>query len=108
MVDAAQECGYLLDFPPRVEERQAGYLPRDKALFICTGSQGEARATMAKLANNDHRDLVLEQGGTPIFSPRAIPRNEHSVRRLQDALMAPGVDIVTHRAANIHVSAHPP
>src|ERR1700704_4010449 len=37
MVEAAQDCGYLLDFPPCVEERQAGYLPRDKALFICTG-----------------------------------------------------------------------
>ena len=40
MVEAAQECGYLLDFPPCVDERQAGYLPRDKVLFICTGSQG--------------------------------------------------------------------
>ena len=41
MVEAAQECGYLLDFPPTVTEQDAGYLPREKVLFICTGSQGE-------------------------------------------------------------------
>jgi ribonuclease J len=107
MVEAAQECGYLLDFPPCVDERQAGYLPRDKALFICTGSQGEARATMAKLANNDHRDLVLEQGDTAIFSSRVIPGNERSVGRLQNALMARGVEVITDREADIHVSGHP-
>jgi ribonuclease J len=107
MVEAAQECGYLLDFPPCVDERQAGYLPRDKVLFICTGSQGEARATMAKLANNDHRDLVLEQGDTAIFSARVIPGNERSVGRLQNALMARGVEVITDREADIHVSGHP-
>ena len=62
MVEAAQECGYLLDFPPCIPEQQAGYLPREKVLFICTGSQGEPRASMAKLANGEHRDLVLEAG----------------------------------------------
>jgi ribonuclease J len=107
MVEAAQECGYLLDFPPCVDERQAGYLPRDKALFICTGSQGEGRATMAKLASNDHRDLVLEQGDTAIFSSRVIPGNERSVGRLQNALMARGVEVITDREADIHVSGHP-
>src|SRR5258708_27643483 len=101
MVEAAQECGYLLDFPPCVEERQAGYLPRDKALFICTGSQGESRATMAKLANNDHRDLVLEQGDTAIFSSRVIPGNERSVGRLQNALMARGVGAGTDPEAGM-------
>jgi ribonuclease J len=107
MVDAAQECGYLLDFPACVEERQAGYLPRDKALFICTGSQGEPRAAMAKLANNDHRDLVLEEGDAAIFSSRVIPGNERSVGRLQNALMARGVEVITDREADIHVSGHP-
>ena len=62
MVEAAQECGYLLDFPPTVSEQDAGYLPREKVLFICTGSQGEPRASMAKLATGEHRDLVLEDG----------------------------------------------
>ncbi len=107
MVESAQECGYLLDFPECVPEQQAGFLPRDKVLFICTGSQGEPRATMAKLANNEHRDLVLEQGDTAIFSSRVIPGNERSVGRLQNALMAHGVEVITDREADIHVSGHP-
>jgi ribonuclease J len=107
MVEAAQECGYLLDFPQCIDERQAGYLPRDKVLFVCTGSQGEPRATMAKLANNDHRDLVLEAGDAAIFSSRVIPGNERAVGRLQNALMARGVEVVTDRDADIHVSGHP-
>jgi len=107
MVEAAQECGYLLDFPECVPERQAGYLPRDKVLFICTGSQGEPRASMAKLANGEHRDLVLEEGDTAIFSSRVIPGNERSVGRLQNALMARGVEVITDHEAEIHVSGHP-
>ena len=107
MVESAQECGYLLDFPECVPEQQAGFLPRDKVLFICTGSQGEPRASMAKLANNEHRDLVLEAGDTAIFSSRVIPGNERSVGRLQNALMAHGVEVITDREADIHVSGHP-
>jgi ribonuclease J len=107
MVEAAQECGYLLDFPECVPEQQAGFLPRDRVLFICTGSQGEPRASMAKLAGNEHRDLVLEEGDTAIFSARVIPGNERSVGRLQNALMAHGVEVITDREAEIHVSGHP-
>ena len=86
---------------------EAGYLPRDKVLFICTGSQGEPRASMAKLANGEHRDLVLEAGDTAIFSSRVIPGNERSVGRLQNALMARGVEVITDHEADIHVSGHP-
>ena len=107
MLDAARECGYLLDFPECVPEQQAGFLPRDKVLFICTGSQGEPRASMSKLAGGEHRDLVLEDGDTAIFSSRVIPGNEHSVGRLQNALMSRGVKVITDREAHIHVSGHP-
>jgi ribonuclease J len=107
MLESAQECGYLLDFPECVPEKQAGYLPRDKVLFICTGSQGEPRAAMSKLAGGEHRDLVLEAGDTAIFSSRVIPGNEHSVGRLQNALIARGVKVITDREAEIHVSGHP-
>ena len=107
MLESAQECGYLLDFPECVPEKQAGYLPRDKVLFICTGSQGEPRASMSKLAGGEHRDLVLEAGDTAIFSSRVIPGNEHSGGRLQNALIARGVKVITDREAEIHVSGHP-
>ena len=108
MVEAAQECGYLLDFPPTVTEQDAGYLPRDKVLFICTGSQGEPRASMAKIATGEHRDLVLEAGDTAIFSSRVIPGNERPVGRLQNALMARGVEVISDGPdEHIHVSGHP-
>ena len=107
MLEAVKECGYMLDFPPCIDERQAGYLPRDKVLFICTGSQGEPRASMAKLAAGEHRDLVLEEGDTAIFSSRIIPGNERPVGRMHNALMSRGVRIVTDREADIHVSGHP-
>jgi ribonuclease J len=107
MIEAAQECGYLLDFPECISPQDGAYLPRDKVLFICTGSQGELRASMAKIANDEHRDIVLEEGDTAIFSSRVIPGNERSVGRLQNALMARGVEVITDREADIHVSGHP-
>jgi ribonuclease J len=108
MIEAAQECGYLLDFPATVSEQEAGYLPREKVLFICTGSQGEPRASMAKLALGDHRDLVLEDGDSVIFSSRVIPGNERSVGRLQNALMARGVEVISDGPEeHLHVSGHP-
>jgi ribonuclease J len=108
MVDAAQECGYLLDFPATVSEQEAGYLPREKVLFICTGSQGEPRASMAKLATGEHRDLVLEDGDSAIFSSRVIPGNERAVGRLQNALMGRGVEVISDGPEeHLHVSGHP-
>lgn len=107
MVEAAQECGYLLDFPECVPERDAGYLPRDKVLYICTGSQGEPRASMAKIASGEHRDIVLEAGDTAVFSSRVIPGNERSVGRLQNELLARGIEVVTDQNVDIHVSGHP-
>jgi ribonuclease J len=107
MVDAAQECGYLLDFPECVPEREAGYLPREKVLFICTGSQGEPRASMAKIASGEHRDIVLEENDTAIFSSRVIPGNERPVGRMQNELLARGIEVLTDRDVDIHVSGHP-
>ena len=107
MVECAQECGYMLDFPRHISPQDGAYLPRDKVLYICTGSQGEERASMAKIANDEHRDLVLEEGDTAIFSSRVIPGNERSVGRLHNALMARGVEVITDHDADIHVSGHP-
>ncbi|MBS0538513.1 MAG: ribonuclease J [Proteobacteria bacterium] len=107
MVESAQECGYMLDFPEHISPQDGVYLPRDKVLYICTGSQGEPRASMAKIANDEHRDIVLEEGDTAIFSSRVIPGNERSVGRLQNALMANGVEVITDKEADIHVSGHP-
>ena len=107
MTDAARETGYFDGVPKFVSEHDAGYLPNDKVLYICTGSQGEARAALARIARNDHPHVTLERGDTVIFSSRIIPGNEKSIGRLQNQLAGLGVHIVTERDAFVHVSGHP-
>jgi ribonuclease J len=106
MVDAARENGYLLDFPTTVAERDVGWLPRNEVCLICTGSQGEPRAALARLAQDDHPDIDLEPGDTVIFSSRVIPGNERSIGRIQNLLSERGIEIVSD-SAEIHVSGHP-
>jgi ribonuclease J len=104
---AARETGYLLNTPPFLTDEEAAYLPRDKVLLICTGSQGEPRSALARIANDDHPEIVLEEGDTVIFSARIIPGNERAIGRLQNRLAALGVEIITEQDHFVHVSGHP-
>ena len=104
---AARENGYLADVPRFLTEDEAGYVPRDKILLICTGSQGEPRAALARIAREDHPNITLEEGDTAIFSSRIIPGNEKAIGRLHNALIRLGVDIVTAEDHFVHVSGHP-
>lgn len=106
--DTAKETGYLTGVPPFVDERDAGFIPRDKIVMICTGSQGEPRAALARIAEDQHPHIVLEQGDVAIFSSRVIPGNERNILRMQNGLARLGVEIVTdHTHPHIHVSGHP-
>jgi ribonuclease J len=104
---AARETGYLKDVPPFLTDEEAAYLPRDKVLLICTGSQGEPRSALARIAEDDHPEIVLEEGDTVIFSSRIIPGNERAIGRLQNRLAALGVEIITEQDHFVHVSGHP-
>jgi ribonuclease J len=104
---AARETGYLAGVTPFLTEEEASYLPREKALLICTGSQGEPRSALTRIAADEHPEIVLEEGDCTIFSSRVIPGNERAIGRLQNALAQLGVEIVTERDAPIHVSGHP-
>ncbi len=103
----ARQCGYLDDIPAFVSEQHIGYLPRSGAAMICTGSQGEPRAALARIAFGSHPHAALEQGDTLVFSSRTIPGNERAVARLQDRFLRLGVEIVTSKDAFVHVSGHP-
>ena len=107
IVEAARETGYLTDVAPFVPDSDIGYLPRDEVLLICTGSQGEPRSALSRIADNDHPEVTLEAGDTVIFSSREIPGNERGIGRLQNKLASLGVDIVTARDEDVHVSGHP-
>ncbi|HSV30136.1 MAG TPA: ribonuclease J, partial [Candidatus Omnitrophota bacterium] len=104
---AARELGYLKDIAPFLTDHDAGYMPDREIVFLCTGSQGEPRAALARIAGNNHPHVVMGKGDTVIFSSRVIPGNEKAIFKLQNDLVKLGVEVVTERDAFIHVSGHP-
>ena len=107
MTDAARATGYLHDLPPFVREDEAMLLPRDKVALICTGSQGEPRAALSRIARDDHPNIALDDDDTVIFSSRIIPGNEVPISRLQNQLTSMGVRVITEKDHFVHVSGHP-
>jgi ribonuclease J len=107
MHDAAKENGYLSDAPRFVTEDEAGYFPEDKIVLICTGSQGEPRAALARIAEGAHPHVTLGEGDVCVFSSRQIPGNERAIARVQNRLASRGVEIVTTEdQPGVHVSGH--
>jgi len=104
---AARENGFFADLPRFLTEDEAGYIPRGRIVLICTGSQGEPRSALARIARDDHPHIVLETGDVVIFSSRIIPGNEKAINRLQNGLVRLGVEIVTEEDHFVHVSGHP-
>jgi ribonuclease J len=104
---AARENGYLADTPAFIQQEQAGLIPGDKTVIICTGSQGEPRAALSRIASNDHPFITLGQCDTVLFSSRVIPGNETSISHLQNQLVRLGAKIITANDEFIHVSGHP-
>ncbi|MEP3124524.1 MAG: ribonuclease J [Nisaea sp.] len=107
MYEASLQNGYLRDIPEFLSEKDAGFIPRDKLVLICTGSQGESRAALARIAENAHQEITLERGDVVIFSSREIPGNETAIGRVQSRLVARGIEVVTERDHHVHVSGHP-
>ena len=108
MAAAARSVGFLNDIEPFVSDAEAGFFPEDKILFLCTGSQGEARAALSRIADGTHPHVSLGQGDHVVFSSRVIPGNEVAIRNLQNKLADKGVRLYTERDhPGIHVSGHP-
>ena len=107
MVESARETGYLDDIPRLLTEHDAGYLPPERVVVIITGSQGEPRAALTRVANNDHPAVSLGRGDTVIFSSRMIPGNEISIGRVQNLLARQGVEVIVDGPRFVHVSGHP-
>jgi ribonuclease J len=108
MAAAARSVGFLNDIEPFVSDAEARHFPEDKILFLCTGSQGEARAALSRIADGTHPHVSLGQGDHVVFSSRVIPGNEVAIRNLQNKLADKGVRLYTERDhPGIHVSGHP-
>jgi len=107
IVNAAKSVGLLGGLPDFVDEENAGYLPAEKTLILCTGSQGEYRAALSKIARDQHQHIVAEKGDTVIFSSKVIPGNEAGIMNLQNLFAKKGINIITGKDDFVHVSGHP-
>ncbi len=107
MISVASELGYMDGVPQFLAEEEYGFIPRDKLVVLCTGSQGEARAALAKLARGEMKTVALSPGDTVIFSSRTIPGNERAILEIKNQLIDQGVKIIEDGDALVHVSGHP-
>jgi ribonuclease J len=107
VVQVARETGYLDGVQDFRGVESYGYLPPDKVLALCTGSQGEPRAALARIAEDEHPDVTLSRGDRVIFSARPIPGNEKAIARVINGLIEQGVEVITDRTHLVHVSGHP-
>lgn len=107
VIEVARDTGYLPEDFRYVDQQQFKYLDRSDVVLLCTGSQGEPRAAMARMADKEHPDIQLAKGDLVIFSSRTIPGNEKSVGRIQNALVRMGCELLTDAEALVHVTGHP-
>ena len=107
VVQVARETGYLDGVQDFREMEAYGYLPPDKVVAMCTGSQGEPRAALSRIAEDEHPEVTFSKGDRVIFSSRPIPGNEKAIGRVINGLINQGVEVITDRTHLVHVSGHP-
>jgi len=107
MTAAAKSVGLLSEVGRLISEDEAQAMPAAHVLYLCTGSQGEPRAALSRIAAGQHRSVKFHKGDAVIFSSKIIPGNEKGIFALQNALADDGIDIVTEKSRDIHVSGHP-
>ncbi len=108
IVDLARETGLWPERVKTLNEEDYGHLPPETVVALLTGSQGEPRAALARVAENQHPQVTLTRGDLVIFSARPIPGNENAIIRIQNKLADMGVAVMTEWAGGpIHASGHP-
>ncbi|MEE9588141.1 MAG: ribonuclease J, partial [Hyphomicrobiaceae bacterium] len=107
IIQVARETGKLPKDFRFHEQNEFGYLPREDVVLLCTGSQGESRAALARVSEDQHPHVALAPRDIVVFSSRTIPGNEKAVGRVQNALAAQGIVLVTDNEALVHVTGHP-
>ncbi len=107
VAQVARETGYLDGVQDFRSMESYGYLPPEKVLALCTGSQGEPRAALSRIARDEHPEVTLAKGDRVIFSSRAIPGNEKAVGEVINGLVMQGIEVITDRTHLVHVSGHP-
>lgn len=106
-VGIAEELGYMKGLASFLKEEDFHATARKKLVIILTGSQGEQRAALAKIAKEEMKNLTLSPGDTVIYSARSIPGNERLVLDIQNRLADLGIRIIDNHDERVHVSGHP-
>ena len=104
---AAKQCGYLQNINNPIDPRESKNFPREKLVYLCTGSQGEPMGAMKRIVKGIHPDVYIEKGDTVIFSSRIIPGNEKKLYSLHNDLVRQDVELITEETDFVHVSGHP-
>ncbi len=107
VIDVASDLGYMDGLPEFIGEEDYGFIPRDNLVIICTGSQGEPQAALAKLSRDEMKAVALTAGDTVVFSSRTIPGNEKAILEVKNRLIDLGMKIIEDGDALVHVSGHP-
>mgnify|MGYP001593911195 FL=1 len=107
MTEAAEKCRYPIHLDQFVTEDIARRLPPEKVMYIATGTQGDEKAALARIARGVHRSVQLSSGDTVIMSSKIIPGNERRVNIMFNDLSRIGVNIITEKQEKVHVSGHP-
>lgn len=89
-----------------IDVKQVDLLPPEKVLVILTGSQGEPRSVLTRVAMDDHKDIHINKGDVVIFSARVIPGHGRSVYKLVNHLAMRGARIYYEHNAGVHTSGH--
>ena len=104
---AARQCGYLQNVIEPLDPRDTKKLPRDKIVYLCTGSQGEPMGALNRISNYTHPDVFVEKDDTVIFSSKIIPGNVRKHYNVHNKLLKDGINVVTEETEFVHVSGHP-
>jgi len=105
-IDAAIKNNIIEDHSSFIDEEEAAYIPKQNLVVICTGSQGEKRSALYRIAYNSHKHIHLENEDVVIFSSRDIPGNEKSINNLKNLLIRQKIEIITADDDLVHVSGH--
>ena len=106
MIEIAVETGLLTDFPSVTSEDDAENISRENLFYLVTGSQGEGRAALARIAGGTHPTVSLKEGDTVLFSSKTIPGNEAGIYRLYNRLSENGIRVIDGEMEHIHASGH--
>ena len=104
---AARQCGYLNNVRNPIDPRDAKKIPREKIVYLCTGSQGEPMGAMKRIIKGIHPDVYIEKGDAVIFSSKIIPGNEKKLYSLHNDIVRQDVELITEETDFVHVSGHP-